>query len=383
MNSEPTVNSMHPNGAVYLSRSLPMELVMDILELAVHAHKVDEPFWTISLAQISRAVQETALRIFYEVFVLRIRTTAVDSSFVGWDGREYPDRQLAFLSWLLHNEDAAPRTHVKHLIFLDDRSFTAQNLGRTAHTQAAYPDNADAADDGPVAGAIWTVDRLTVRFRVDARELYKAGIRATETYNLGRTSAVEGPSDGRLLTQFVAGALIDNDRGYQRALIRSRTWRTLLLPLSDVPEDTQAPALFEQQGLLYVRLDPVVMRPLPARVEEGNRRTIPVFFELLTSEQIAQQWHALLDDIVALLLRRLDVEVILVCHRSYQVEGMPLLKFLRTNFGPKELLHRIRISPGCWEQDLLLHDPFLAYARMVQAGRDPWDIGKPVTPASS
>jgi len=120
------------------------EIVLDVLETTAWVHRVEDIRWSLSLQLISRAVRRSTLPILYETLVLDVRNHE-KGIYVGWDGREHDQAQMAFLAWLLNNPDAPPRCHVKHLVF---RHYTGW---KTSELASSY------LQDGR-----WTVDRLTL-----------------------------------------------------------------------------------------------------------------------------------------------------------------------------------------------------------------------------
>ncbi|KAH7048514.1 hypothetical protein BKA62DRAFT_780389 [Auriculariales sp. MPI-PUGE-AT-0066] len=97
--------------------SLPLELILYIIEFVVVAIRDVNLHKALTLGTISRNARNSVLPHAYEILHIDIKRPEKSSIYVGWDGHEYHDRGLACLSWLLCNPDAAPRRHVRHLVF--------------------------------------------------------------------------------------------------------------------------------------------------------------------------------------------------------------------------------------------------------------------------
>jgi len=154
--------------------NLPIELIWSILDAAIAQHR-DALVWSPSLSLVCRSTREFVLPIVYEVVNLKVRDDH-EHEFTGWDGRTHQDLHLAFLSWLLHDPTAPPRRHIKHLIFHSNDVSTANAL--------EWSSGSEIAGTTGDPGERLVVERLTVRFRSDASDLYHAGLRPRKTFHI-------------------------------------------------------------------------------------------------------------------------------------------------------------------------------------------------------
>ncbi|KAH7097194.1 hypothetical protein BKA62DRAFT_717287 [Auriculariales sp. MPI-PUGE-AT-0066] len=88
---------------------LPNELVLNIMERAVHLHLEDDPKTIVGLQLLSIALRDWLLPMIYTVFVIETK----------WNHskKHWREGTWRFFMYLLEHPEAAPRKHMKHIIF--------------------------------------------------------------------------------------------------------------------------------------------------------------------------------------------------------------------------------------------------------------------------
>ena len=348
-----------------MALSLPIELVLDVLESAALNYRDTDRQWSLSLSLVSRTVRGIILPIVYEVLVIAIESE-IGTKCVGWNGREYSHPQLAFLSWLLHEADAPPRQHVKHLIFRHDSDFFATNIGRESDDE----DGTRRSDNGMVP-LRWEIDYLTVRYRLDATELFFAGIRPAHAFR------VSVHSRNIVMTRphlDLAGLSVQNNHG--SVSVHRRFWTS-----QTTYEGRQRRV---SSCAVFAAMDPGSSRMVFIPMNKEDRAAGRFWSTMeLGSENGAQELTSeLLEEIANLLETISGAEVTLSCGTTYTAAGgVSVEQFIRNTQQSKLVPHlsRLKVARGSsWDFGLMSKDIYLAFARAVHSGRDIWDRGHPI-----
>jgi len=343
-----------------LAESLPMELVLSILDAALINGRVDDLRWCLSLSLVCRTVRAAVLPIVYEVISLDIRTQD-RGSFTSWDCHPHTDPKLAFLSWLLHDTTAPPRQYVKHIIFRHDGHFSYKDLG-----WVGMGVDSESSE--------WPFERLTARYHQDIKRLYRAGLRPQKVFHIGPSSEHSGilPS-----TDMFACAI-------KEAVLPRRLWRHQLAwpgkPHEDKISETASTKRAQQTCVLRGEMDPdsngFIYNP-------SGQQAYPVYTVQLTSGDYLHQYpKLLLDGLMAAFKYSSDAQVILACNIDYRIADQTIGDFIRSAVPatlPREALEgRLRISHAGWTPIVAQDDAFYNLAHTIRRGGDPWDMGRGV-----
>ncbi|KAH7048513.1 hypothetical protein BKA62DRAFT_739405 [Auriculariales sp. MPI-PUGE-AT-0066] len=150
---------------------LPLELLLSIIELLVVTNRDVSLHSTLALSTISRSVYNVVLPLAYEVLHIEIEPPQESDWYVGWNGCKYPHRSLSCLSWLLCNPDAAPRRHVRHLIFSPHAVSDFDHLPYLSRSKQQ---------------STWTIERITYNSALSALLLGQIGISGVTTQTVAR-----------------------------------------------------------------------------------------------------------------------------------------------------------------------------------------------------
>ena len=292
---------------------LPPELMLQILDAAVLLQRDHDRSWSLSLSLVCRAVRSSIMPMLYEVLVLAIRPSGPAS---------WSDRRLKFLSWLLHDREAAPRRHVRHLVFTHGGSFWL------TPPESVFPEDVVQDLEEPEM-ANWYIEQLTVRYREDAKQLFDIGLRPRVINEVVPHVATRSESSHPV------AALVRSALGIHDVTIPSRVRCWSWVGNERNKDDIGC--------IVHCILDPSAdMQPkrLPRRREKNGERSRFVMLELGTSDGALPLTYVLLDDIANLLSTRL-LRVTFSCDATYQVRGKTVEQFVKDAVPvlPPDLLH--------------------------------------------
>ena len=352
-----------------------MELVMDILDTAAFNHHQDELSWSLTLSLISHPARASVLPILYRTLFLDVKKLK-GTPCIGWDGRSHAHRQLAFLSWLIHDSKAPPRRHIKHFIFRHDGDFSATDLrwGDAVNNArfsglSSSSEGDESEDNSPVC--LWKIEHLTVRFQLDARQLHMAGICVAQAHHVKLASPVDGDAANTdLLSRFMSMAVpFHGSRNRGISFYRTWIWQS---------GDHSQQDLRILSGLVQTELDPSNMRGWPAAAAADVQPNIFIVFDLAEGDGFPWSPTSLFEDVMETLLEYPNAAVVFACKPTFRVGGHTM-EDLVTNAAPNlislESLERIYFSKQTWDRDVEIKDPFVAFTRMVTRGHNPWDHG--------
>jgi len=346
---------------ISLAESLPMELVLDILDAALINGRVDDLRWCLSLSLVCRTFRAAVLPVVYEIISFDIRPRD-QGSCMGWDGHQHTDVGLAFLSWLLHDATAPPRQHVKHVIFRHEGRFSHKDLGWVCLGVDSEPSE-------------WPFECLTTRYYQHAKHLFRAGMRPQKMFNMLPSMSRGGTISP--LTGIFVRAVKDAD-AYRTIKTHQLTWVDEPLP-DEASTDARARHA-HQTRMMCCEVDPgaaVFIYNAP------DQQTRPIHTVQLTAGDYLHQYpNLLLDGLAAAFEHSSGAQVVLACSVDYRIAGQSIGDFLRTAVPtalPREALEgRLRISHTAWTPIVVQDDPFYNLAHAIRCGRDPWDVGRQV-----
>ena len=361
------------------AHNLPPELVLDILDIEITASRDRDATRARQLMLVSRAVRKLCLARLYEVLYINVRSGWHSATHEGWDGRRYRTRGLAFLSWLLHNPEAPPRRHVRHLVLNHDTHFTGVEV--TAGSYSPGWGTPAGGVGAAIAGgnlwpSLWTVPRLTIQDPSDAMTLMAAGIQSTQVFVQDWTRTRDLHRMAGEVTSWPAAArwaqkraaVFNLNHAYFRYFPQQIDSRDRDVDDYDDdsdwgrPVDRSAPkcVLYSQlYGTKHSGLDQM------NNLAEG---TFSFFIELDSSEATSASnlQSAIIDVLSDRSLARLHI--VLVCEPTFRVEGTPMEELLieTQSYGlSREDLARVSISYRPWQNlDAFRLNPSLALARM-------------------
>lgn len=343
---------------------LPLELVLLIVEAAAVANRDNNLVWALSLSLISRAARACALPLLYGLLVIEI-FGEIETPTTGWDRREYWHRKLALLSWLLCNPNAAPRSHIKQLIFRHDSAFDPSDIAEQSKSFS------------------WEIDYLIVEYAADLESLLAAGLR-------GRRVIQVDPYDDYLRE--------GNQNVYSVRLGRfsfSSTER-VYISLWTCPADSDDSS--DDTSEEFDDRDP---SGVPARQSTERRISLLIVRDLEPGTSyrhlevpLERQGHFAFielgsqhgyDDLTASLL--LDItqvgsdkfQFVLVCDEAYTPGGRVLEQAVVESAAGlnQDIMDRLWIKRMRHDdRQRLLRDPFRTVARLASQGRDPRDSGR-------
>ena len=357
------------------AQTLPMELVLRILDAVALNCRDSCPARAVSLSLVSRAVRASVLPIIYDVLVLRIQSH--DNDVGGWDDRGFDSVRVAFLSWLLCNPFAPPRRHIKHLVFHHSYMFSGSEIEpRTRAVADQDGSTSDASQAGVNQDPLprWTLDNLVVAFPSDATELRIAGIQARVTHWLAGV-VPHGDADWGSLSKRAVGlgnALHGGDPQSRNCV---RIWTR---PETADNQPLTASKLWAG-ALQYQQID--TANDNVGIAAPDDQRGVSVFIDLGEHEGFGELSDTLIDEMVAIFWNGGEdtYRVVLVYPTETQEEDLQLVaRCLRT--GPHhlavELHERVYIAVSSWpDRSLMAKHPQSALARVIQLGVDPWEMG--------
>jgi len=157
-------------------QTLPLELVLRIIETLALDLRDSAPTRARSLLLISRAVRQSLLPLIYGALVIDIDQTT------GRDGQPCTHPAHSFLLWLLGTPSPEPRRHIKNLALC--RNSSAAWLRFVRDIKASNPS--------------WFLDNLIVTIQEDAQHLERAGISTRAAHWIARiTGDIFGTSIGQ------------------------------------------------------------------------------------------------------------------------------------------------------------------------------------------
>jgi len=333
-----------------LPHCLPLELILEIIRLAVVEHRDTNCVWTLSLSLVSHAVRTCALPLLYETLYIDIRDNGQVVPTVRCNGELYRHRGLSFLRWLMNNDDAPPRQHIKHLIFRYDASFRPDLLGPKLRVVP------------------WPLNHLTVEFVNDARSLWEAGLRPQRVHWTRALSRVARPFKSH--TTFFQGI---NAPTNGRVCVR--------IILSSMPSSEGS----STEQLLFCKR--VVTRELDPRkdftditvsdVERGHFIFIDMPHNLFAKSTVVKFAH-----IIWAALRTTqngaETSMVILCPQKHGNFAASLRQVLLSSFGAEAVeLRKLWIRFERFEEHERLADEtyYHAFARAFQGNRSPWDTG--------
>jgi len=345
-------------------QTIPLELVLRIINILALDIRDYAPAYARSLFLISRAVRQSLLPLLYEV----VSTMATEPHLIiGWDGRPHTHPALSFLSWLLCNPSAEPRRHVKSLIFCHSYNFYPHELGLAGNTEP--PEELSCQ---------WLLDNVIATHQWDARQLKLAGIHARAAHSLnGIMVDGLGTSIGRGVVVF-AVQLWDNapqGRHYIR-LFTEPAWD----PLSPVPRSSfREISDIRSNAFLYRELDP--QRQYDIREVPKDSRGVFIFIDLGSGDGFGEFSGVFLDEIALIFEKDTNAvfHVVLVYPKSEKdivVDGVA--EKLRAHCGA-QVHSRLWIARSSTDRRLMTQDHHLWVARAIQQGIDPWETGRRVS----
>ena len=341
---------------------LPVELLIPMFDQAARVHRGNHLVWSLSLSLVSHAVRKSILPLVYEQLVIDVHDSKRRPC-SGWDASAHIHPQLAFLSWLINDPTAAPRQHVKHLIFRNETIFMASDL--------AWDRPAKTRLEAEVVGGQWSIEHLTVTRISDANKLRVAGLRAKHAHHFDWTSIEPDHNAVRLFTRL---ALPHIPRDYA---IRQTVGFHLHAWAGQLQKGT---TMHSQQAIVMRDFSPTTLEYLETTAEM-TIGAVTISLQLVDGDRFQRLPHILLEDVVALMRGRMTVKLVLVASPSYRIGGMTVGRLVTsapTTLVSPDVRARIRISRSVWDQAIISRDPFLAFSLAVRSGSDPWDIGKPL-----
>ena len=327
-----------------------MELVMNVVDAAVVQHRKDDLCWSLTLSLVCRTIRTCVLPALYEVLFLDIRSER-EREFIGWDGQTHRHVELAFLSWLLHDPSAPPRRHVKHIVFRHDGQFNGEDI--------KWIDSREAS-----SSTEWLIERLTVRFVLDADGLYRAGLRSRKSFQIASPRRRSGSIGVEGFERMVRIILRQLDGSH------THTWATRP---EEVVEDGTVFTGITQSNMTQGEIDPKTGASI-SEIGAGRRLTV----QLEDGDYLQQYPDYLLTGLAAGLSTNLDVQIVLACAADYRIGGQTVVDFIRkavpTSLPQAAVEGKLRVSHAAPAR-LVESDMFLALAQALQCGGDPWDLG--------
>ena len=358
-----TLQSEQPTSSAHIENSvaidLPIEIVLDILDAAIVLKTKADLSWSLSLSLVCRRVRACVLPIAYEVVYLDCRGYR-EGGFTGWDGRLYKDPQLAFLSWLLHDPNAPPRQHIKHLIFRGKNSFNEEDIAWADEGKAAG--TTDPMDEG------WAVEQLSVRLHSLATKLYHMGLRPGKTFRLchaGERSDI--PVDDPFA--YMVAVTIRNQLNLYES--HAQLWVT------KKPGNGDDPAAIWQSLVMRYQFNRLTGKTVVSANGSGRCHT----YHLDETSFLLQRPDLLRAGILEAFARSTEVQVVLACRTGCRIAGQTIEEFVRATI-PANLLPsvegRIRVSHAAMAS-LVEGDMFRTMAHASRSGGDLWDRGHPIS----
>jgi len=358
MNSSPQAH--HISDSASPSESfcgiLPIELFLDILHAAIVQNRRDELPWCLSLSLISRTVRASVLPIVYENLFLDT-TSRPGHEYTGRNGKEYKHVGLAFLSWLLHNPDAPPRRHIRHLIFRHEGGLSRRELKWARHSAKFEP-------------AEWPIERLTVDHVQFSEHLYRVGLRPRRVSRIRYHQLMRSQfGDGLFVCLSINLWMLLPVRGGHGVHVQFWPAR----PLEHFYDGVPHPGL----RMDYITCDEIT--PIPADTISGSvTKTITITIQLVEGDYLHQYPDLLLSGIATFMRNVHKGLVILACSADYRIGGQSVTNFIRaavpTVLSADAVESRVRVSHWGWAP-LSGDRQFRALAREMRCGRDPFDGG--------
>jgi len=343
------------------AQTLPMELVLRILDSLALVSRDWHPAYAFSLSLVSRAVRASILPLLYEVLVLNAKEST--DTVVGWDGRNYDHPAVAFLSWLLCNPTAPPRQHIKHLVFNHSYVFYASEL------VLPQSENRDRSGIDRDNVPFWTLDGLTVKFPSDAVSLQRAGIHARAVHWL---DVLTPPSPSNSLSSHALdiAARMNSDDPLARSCMRYCT-KHAPVNLSNL----EAGALWNNV-VRYQEID--LERGVEGRTAPVDMQGVHLFIEVDLERGLEEGLIALVGEIAAIITvdPRVVKRVVLECASDTLEDVVGDLARTVVQRLPEPLHKDVHIVRSWWpDRTLLRSDPPTALARAIHSGIDPWKSG--------
>ncbi|KAH7097865.1 hypothetical protein BKA62DRAFT_715048 [Auriculariales sp. MPI-PUGE-AT-0066] len=313
--------------ALTVQVSPPIELVLDIIDMAVIDSRDTSRLWTLNLSLLSHTVRHAVLPRAYEITILEVGHVLGGST-----GRtaEILRRETAFLFWLMRDPDAPPRRYIKHLVIAGDQDVTKIEFGST------FP---------------WEFDCLSLIWATAERTLITAGLR---------------PHNVRI---FHSGSILANVE--IRSQLLASTWVGVHCMLN-----------YSSHKLLYLwphRRSPILVEllyvfwKLGELSQDGGRDEMTIFrigdaklgFHDFSPEVIEDIFAFLLEDTLR------SYQLILLCDDGYTYQNRTVDEILhdaaasRPDIDGRGLLRRVYIAGRTVQHPKLLEtNPYIALLRL-------------------
>ena len=350
---------LEPSGVL---QTLPLELVLRIIDTLALDLRNSAPVQARSLFLISRTVCQSILPLLYEVHVSMI---TVPLRTTGWDGRPYAHPALSFLSWLLCTPSAAPRRHVKNLVFYHRFAFYALELG---FKTISFPGESTASKPS------WWLDNLIVTNIWDARQLERAGISAHAAHRIDRIKMDSFTNSiGRDAITFAVSLWHEGPDG--RGCIRICTQ-----PTDDSSNTDGRQALAGWASAFeYQELDP--LQEYKVRELPEHCRGVSIFIDVGSSEGFGDLSVALLDGIAEIFSSQYAAAFHVVAvypQRESDTIISGAIEKLRARCAA-QFHEQLWIARSAADRRLIAQDPYLGIARAFRQGINPWDTGRRIS----
>jgi len=385
-------------------RDFPLELVLAIADIALKECRNGNSTSARRFSHVSRSLRAYTMPSIYKILNIDVspdKISAVDKlqrkPIIGHDGREHEWRPLALLSWLLHDPTSEIRKHVEHIVFTHTGSFKMD----------------DICPNFGVSDAEWEFDKLVVRYRMDAIELYRAGIRAREVHHITFETEFKGLEIGPLDHMANASGHMgdykddtcghlrfwaqiaeqpedspDSEDGSSNSSFESSSSSLSVEEItqdSDQVESSASPVTDDDDSALATTLPPVhqffgiVHRQLDPKddhldIDLGDTTRHGQFIMVeLHGDQVIMSPEEFANDIAVVLDHETRQTVVLV-HDLEDIEAAD--QALAIIASARKVLttdakSRLRVSHTNWNRELLLEEPVKAYSALLWRDIDP------------
>jgi len=343
--------------AINLTTSLPLELILAIVDVAIVQNRVDNIYWCLQLSLVSHTIRAHVLPLAYD-FILLKTTERLAGSFAGWNGQTHKHSQSAFLSWLLHDPNAHPRRHIKHLVFTSDSFYDEDDL------------NWDGLrTDNEPSKQLWPIEQLTCRYYGDMMGLYRAGLQPRKMLlvNIGTHDDKDVfPHDifARLLFTTPVGS-------------HNQVW-------TEEPEKSEGSGFttrLTQQRATRREIHFTNARPVATTTPGRDSATMILTIQLCEGDYLHHFPDLFLDGLEDV-LQRTKADIVLACNVDYRVTGQTVAELIHgatQRSLPAEAINgRLRISHKAWLPRDIVEDLFATLVKAELRGHDPWDTGRPI-----
>jgi len=338
-----------------LATSLPLELILAIVDAAIAQHRVDNIYWCLQLSLVSHTIRAHVLPLAYDFLFLKT-TERLAGSFTGWNGQTHKHLQSAFLSWLLHDPNAPPRRHIKHLVFTSDSFYDEEDLnwgGPRTDVEPSKP--------------LWPIEQLTCRYYGDMMGLYCVGIQPRKMLLVGITPHDDkdiSPRDvfTRLLLTTPVGS-------------HNQVW-------TEEPEKSQGGGFttrLKQQTATRREIHFTKAHRVATATPKRDSATMVLTIQLSEGDYLHNFPNVFLMGLEDV-LQCTKAEIVLACNVDYRVTGQTVAKFIhgstQRSVSAEVVKARVRISHKAWLPRDTTEDLFTTLVKAELRGHDPWDTGR-------